>query len=308
VITRSDHHTIRFGALGGEAEITVSGMEEERAHEGAAAAQADILRIEAKYSRYRDDSVTSRINRAAGGAPIEVDEETGALLDYGEAAFRQSSGLFDLTSGVLRRVWNFRAGRVPTPDEVERVLPLIGWEQVEWRRPFIRLPQVGMELDFGGFGKEYAADRAAGILAGFGVKHGYVNLGGDLRVVGAQPGGAPWRIGLRHPRDAGGVVTTLEVSSGGLATSGDYERYMDVNGRRYCHILNPRTGWPIDSTHGDGVQAVTILAPTCITAGTVATTVMLKGVAAGRKLLRHWGVPFCLVTSSGHLESRGLAP
>ena len=142
-----------------------------------AVARDEVLRIEAKYSRYRDDSVVSAINRAAGGAGVAVDDETAALLDLAAAAHAASDGRFDATSGVLRRAWDFGAARVATTEALAALLPLVGWQQVEWNRPHLRLPRAGMELDFGGFGKEYAADRAAAVLASHGIAHGFVVLG-----------------------------------------------------------------------------------------------------------------------------------
>src|SRR5437899_9217392 len=131
----------------------------------AEAAIADVARIEAKYSRYRDDSVTTRINRAAGRERVAIDAETAALLRYADQCFRLSEGRFDITSGVLRRVWDFgaRPPRVPSAEAIAAARSLIGWSRVEWDADTIRLPQPGMEIDLGGIGKEYAADRAATI-------------------------------------------------------------------------------------------------------------------------------------------------
>src|SRR5262245_15591970 len=185
---------------------------------------AEVRRIEAKYSRYRPDSVTTQINRAAGGAHVVVDAETAALLDFAARLFEESDGRFDLTSGVLRRAWDFTARRVPSQRDLDALLPLVGWPLVEWRAPALRLPFAGMELDFGGIGKEYAADRAAELLRGAGVRHGFVNLGGDIRGVGAAPDGTPWRIGIQHPRKPDELLGSIELAEAAIATSGDYER------------------------------------------------------------------------------------
>ena len=197
----------------------------------ARVAIADVLRIEAKFTRYRDDSVTAAINRAAGGSPVAIDAETAALLRYADRCHRLSGARFDLTSGVLRRAWDFRRRPplVPTDDEIAAARELVGWERVEWDDAFASGCRArGMELDFGGIGKEYAADRAATICVDHGIAHGLVNLGGDVRVIGTQPDGAPWRIGIRHPRSADAVLATVELSDGAVATSGDYERYFEV--------------------------------------------------------------------------------
>jgi hypothetical protein len=152
-----------FRAMATEHELQVDAPDERGARRAADAAIADVLRIEAKYSRYRDDSVTTAINRAAGGAPVAIDAETAALLRYAAQCHALSDGAFDITSGVLRRAWNFRAQppKLPDPAAIDAALALIGWPRVEWDERSVRLPDKGMEIDFGGIGKEYAADRAA---------------------------------------------------------------------------------------------------------------------------------------------------
>ena len=230
-------------------ELALWASERTHADRVARVAVGDVLRIEAKFSRYRDDSVTTAINRSAGRAAVAIDAETASLLRYADRCHALSGGRFDLTSGVLRRAWDFkrRPPLVPTDDEIDAARELIGWTRVEWDERSARLPLAGMELDFGGVGKEYAADRAAAICRDHGIAHGYVNLGGDVRVIGGHPDGTPWRIGIRHPRDAAAVVCTVLVTDGAVATSGDYERYFEANGRRYCHLLDARTGRPVSS-------------------------------------------------------------
>jgi thiamine biosynthesis lipoprotein len=132
-----------------------------------------------------------------------------------------------------------------------------------------------MELDFGGFGKEYAADRAATLLQQLGVRSGLVNLGGDIRLVGPRPDGSAWRLGIQHPRHDTRLLAQLPLAGGALATSGDYERFFERAGRRYCHVLDPRTGWPV--AHW---QSVSVVAPACLAAGALTTVAMLKGAAA----------------------------
>jgi FAD:protein FMN transferase len=265
-----------FKAMSSACEIRLEGDGEEALCAAAQHAIDEVLRIEHKYSRYRDDSIVSRINAAAGRAePVAVDAETARLLAFAGELHAASDGLFDITSGVLRRVWDFRAGRMPEAEALSAQLPLIGWDQVELEGAWIRLPRAGMELDFGGFGKEYAVDRAATLLIESGVRHGFVNLGGDIRVVGPRADGTPWRFGIAHPRVADATIASVEMAEGALATSGDYERYFEHEGRRYCHILDPRTGWPVTAW-----ASISVTAPACLAAGALSTIAMLEGERA----------------------------
>lgn len=289
--------TFAFHALGGPCSLQLYAVDEVQMQRAAAAAQDEVQRIEAKYSRYRADSLLSRINAAAGtGAEVAIDAETAALLDYAAAAHEQSGGLFDITAGVLRRAWDFRQARVPAQPEIDAVLPLIGWSKVERGDGRVRLPLRGMELDFGGFGKEYAADRAAAVLRGHGLRHGLVELGGDLAVLGPHPDGTPWRVGIRHPRHPGQPLALIEVSAGAVASSGDYERSFLHAGRRYSHILDPHSGWPVQ-----GLCAVSVRADQCLIAGTATTIALLKG-AAGSGWLRELGLPWLAVDESGAVD------
>ena len=292
-------HRYRFRAMAAENEVHVHEASADRAAEMASRAIAEVARIEAKYSRYRPDSVVSRINAAAGGAPVEVDAETLELLRYASACHAQSDGLFDATSGVLRRAWRFDSARVPSREELEPLLGLVDWGAVELDGARVRLGKAGMELDFGGFGKEYAVDRAARILAQGGAQSALVNLAGDLAATGAQPDGSPWRVGVRHPRKAETVLASIPVSSGAIATSGDYERFLEADGVRHCHILDPRTG-----LSARGFQSVTVHAPSCLVAGSATTIAMLKGREAGLAWLDALGLAYFAVLDDGAVVNR----
>ena len=270
-------HRFTFRAMASTHELTLGADDESRARRAADAAIADVVRIEAKYSRFRYDSVVAAIDRAAGGAPVEIDAETAALLRYADACHAASRGRFDITSGVLRRAWDFKRvpPRVPDAREVEALRPLVDWPSVEWSGRAIRLPRAGMQLDLGGIGKEYAADRVATIAIDAGIAHGFVNLAGDVRAWGGRPDGAPWRVGIRHPREDGATIGGIDVADGAVATSGDYERFVIVDGVRYCHILDATTGWPV--VHW---RSMSVVAPLCVVAGSGATVGMLLGADA----------------------------
>jgi FAD:protein FMN transferase len=283
-----------FTAMASACELRLAGADEAALHAAAQAAIGEVRRIEQAYTRYRPDSIVSRINAAAGtGQAIEVDAETAHLLAFAAQLHAASDGRFDITSGVLRRAWDFRQPRLPEPAALAALLPLIGWGMVAWDGRSIALPKAGMELDFGGFGKEYAADRAHSVLASSGVSSGYVNLGGDIRVLGPQAGGRPWRFAIRHPRAEGQAVAHIELGDGALATSGDYERFIDVEGRRYCHILDARCGWPVTAW-----QSVSVVAPVCVAAGALSTMAMLQDATA-LEFLRGQRVGFFAVDAGG---------
>lgn len=261
-----------FRAMGGDNEIVVATERGDVAEAALEAAVAEVLRIEHKYSRYRQDSLVNEINQAAGsGVFVTCDPETLHLLEIAGLLYRESGGLFDITSGVLRNAWNFAVPSVPSPEALAPFLALIGWSGVDRRGDGVRLTKAGMEIDFGGFGKEYASDQAASKLLERGIMHGYVNLGGDMRAVGPQPDGSPWLVGVQHPRARETIVATIPLESGALATSGDYQKYFEIDGRIYCHILNPRTGFPVDCW-----ASVSVRAPSSVFAGALSTIAMLK--------------------------------
>jgi len=299
-----------FVAMACDCEVRVAGMNRRRAEPLAKLAIAEVRRIESKFSRYRTASVVSRINASAGdGNGIEVDAETAHLLDFAASLHALSDGLFDATSGILRQAWDFKAQRRPAPGQLEALLPRIGWQQVRWSRRgtrsgHIELPLAGMELDFGGFGKEYAADRAATLLQEKGVDSGMVNLGGDIRLIGPRPDGSPWVLGVQHPRQTGQaqqLLARVDLHNGALATSGDYERFFEADGVRYCHVLDPRSGWPVQDW-----QSISVVAPACLAAGALTTIAMLKGGNA-LAFLQSQNVGYLAVDSQGRSHSHSMA-
>lgn len=292
---------VTFRAMAAENEVQIHAQDPAAARRAAKLAIDEVARIEAKYSRYRPGSLLSRINDAAGGEPVAIDEETRKLLAYADACYESSEGAFDITSGVLRRGWDFTSGRVPSQAELDRCLPLVGWDRVELTETTIRLPDRGMEIDFGGFGKEYAVDRAAVMLQQSGARDALVNLAGDLSILGAQPGNEPWRVGIRHPRKPDTVLASLPVRSGAIATSGDYERFVEVEGVRHCHVLDPRTG-----RSARGFQSVTVHGTSCLVAGSAATIAMLKGREAGLAWLKSLGLAhFCVLEDGSIVDAFG---
>jgi thiamine biosynthesis lipoprotein len=260
-----------FSAMGSRCEVRLYAPDEATARLGARRAIADVRRLDAKYSDYRSDSFVAEINRAgAAGGAIDVDAETTVLLDYAAACHGQSDGLFDITCGAFREAWNLERAGLPDAETLRVLRSRVGWDKVEWRRPRLAFRVPGMALDFGGLVKEYAADRAAVICTEHGFRHGLVDLGGDIRIVGPHPGGVPWAIAVQHPRRADDVMATIDLLRGAIATSGDYERFVEVDGRRYGHIVSPRTGMPVRA-----LAAVSVVAEECVVAGSATTIAML---------------------------------
>jgi thiamine biosynthesis lipoprotein len=268
-------------------------------------AVAEARRIEAKFSRYRPTSVVSQINDAAGGAPLAIDDETEHLVRATLELTALTKGRFDPTVGVLRRIWNFKEAEVPTEAAIQALLPQVDARAVALRYGTVQLAREGMEIDLGGVGKEYAADRVAELLKARGVESALVNLLGDVRTVGRRGDGQPWIIGVQDPRDRSRCRFSIRAKVDcGVATSGDYERGFELDGVRYHHILDATTGRP-----ARGLAAVTVIAPTAFEAGRLATAAFLLGPEWGLQLLESSAsVEGALITEAGDLlATSGLA-
>ncbi|MDR3527609.1 MAG: FAD:protein FMN transferase [Rhizomicrobium sp.] len=289
-IQRSGRDTLfLFHAMATSCELRIETDDTALSERVAVAVEAETRRIEQKFSRYRPDSIISKINAAAGSA-ISVDTETAMLLDFAAQCYALSDGLFDITSGVLRHIWRFDGSdRIPDKAEVAAILPLIGWRKAIWQRPFLTL-QAGMEIDFGGLAKEYAVDRALAVAAQITKLPALVNFGGDLCVSGPRSDGTRWKVAIESVERAGAMEGMLELSQGALATSGDARRFLLKDGVRYGHILSPKNGWPIENA----LRSVTVAAATCVEAGMTATMAILQGKHAERFLKREAVQAWCV--------------
>lgn len=205
-------------------------------------------RFEQLFSRTIASSDVGRINSAAG-AVVDVDLETASLVSQALSYCEASDGLFDITIGAVSELWDFTEGVVPTDDAIAAALPHVGWQRVEVGDNTVRLADPHARIDLGGIAKGYIADRLLDHFAKKGVTCAFVNLGGNVAVMGTKPDGSPWSIGVRNPEDEGGSSVIAKISSegGSLVTSGLYERSFERDGRRYWHILDPRTGYPVQS-------------------------------------------------------------
>src|SRR5512143_1925620 len=229
---RTDLWIGRFSAMGSPCEILLQVDDHATAERLTGSAAHEAWRIEEKFSRYRDGNIIHRINHSHG-RPIEVDAEASNLLDLADQCYRLSDGMFDITSGVLRKLWQFKPGAtIPSQSAIDQLLPCIGWEHVEWQRPLLTLPE-GMEIDLGGLGKEYAVDRVAQLIASRIESPFLVNFGGDLYAGGPRRRNRPWIVGVDDPsRTGAAAVYRVELKAGGLATSGDARRFVMHEGKR----------------------------------------------------------------------------
>jgi thiamine biosynthesis lipoprotein len=266
----------QFQAMASPCEVLCETDDKAEADRLASLAANEVWRIEDKFSRYIANNAISAIN-TANGERVAVDAETAQLLDFAQTLYDLSDGRFDITSGVLRRVWTFDGSdKLPSRKSVEKVLRSVGWQQAVWNSPHLQM-QVGMEIDFGGFGKEYAVDRVSALLYDESTASCLVNLGGDLAVSRKANSDRGWRIGIQAFAAAEKIpATLLNVQVGALATSGDARRFLMRDGVRYSHILDPHTGWPVPGAP----HSITVAADTCSQAGMLSTLALLEGQGA----------------------------
>lgn len=268
------------------------------------AAVAWVTAFEAKYSRFRPDSIVSRINAAAGREWVEVDAEMEALLKLCDTLFFMTQGILDPTALPLIRLWDWKAStpRVPTAEEIAAALARVGWRKVQRAPGKVFLPEPGMALDFGGFGKEYAVDVVAQIAVDHGLTSALVDFGHDLRAIGIPPGRPAWHIGLEDPAKPGTTAGSMAIVGKGVASSGDYIRGVTVEGKRYGHIIDPRTGRPV----ANGCVQATAIAGTCLQAGVLSTTAFVLGVPKGVEFIQSVpGAEGLLVTNRLRAQTRG---
>jgi thiamine biosynthesis lipoprotein len=293
---REDSYCIRFNAMASPCEVLIDTDSITLANTLGRAVANEVWRIEDKYSRYSSSNVCSNIN-SSHGKPVGIDQETFLLLNFAEQCYQLSHGVFDITSGVLRKAWRFDGSdKLPTTTQVNACLAYIGWQKVTYDQHQITLYK-GMELDFGGIGKEYAVDKAIIIVKSITTLPVLVNLGGDLSATSPRQNNQAWQVGIEHPgffnhRTGKHEIKTVIVSllKGALATSGDANRFLLKEGKRYSHILNAQTGWPIENAP----HSITVVAPQCIQAGILASLSLMQGSDAETFLteqgVKHWAI------------------
>ena len=294
---------LEFKALGTNCSIKFHLADDRAALGFAAEALGWLGAFEAKFSRYRPDSMLCAINREAGGEWVEIDAEMEHMLGLADSLHRRTEGVIDPTLLPLQLVWDWRKARVKLPEkrEVDDALSLTGWEKVERRSGAVRLPERGMGLDFGGFGKEYAVDYLARMAGEHGIDDFLVDLGRDIFAKGGNGVHPFWHVGIEDGNHPGTCWGGLAVNDMAVSASGDYARYFEHDGVRYGHILDPRTGWPVKN----GMRAVTVIAGSCIEAGAYSTAVFALGSEEGLHLANlARGVEVCAQTEDGIVGTR----
>jgi FAD:protein FMN transferase len=297
-------HTLQFRAMSTHCQVKAHGTPDPVLKTYFDNALDWVAWFEARYSRFIDDSLISRINQAAGREWVEIDPETEVLFNLCQEMIFFTSGVFDPTSLPLIKLWNWKAQppTVPSHEAIAKAQKLVGWSSVRRRKGAVMLPVQGMMIDLGGIGKEYAVDRVVQMGLDVGLTNVLVDFGQDVRVHGRAANNTTWRIGLENPHKPGSCWAALSVSNAAVATSGDYVRHFVHDGRRYGHIIDPRTGYPSDN----GTMSVSIIAPHCTFAGILSTAAFILGPQDGLKMMRVCpGVEGVITTENDNHATRG---
>ena len=295
---------LSFRAMGTRCFVQYATPDAGQARQFEATALHWVQRFERRYSRFRDDSEISRINRAAGKEWVEVDEEMEHYLDLCGNIHFMTQGIIDPTAGSLTKLWNYQAEkpRLPDEDEIAATLALVGWKRVERRSGAVRLPEAGMALDFGGWGKELAVDMVARIAGEHGLTQVMVDFGHDIRTLGTPLDRPAWHIGLEDPEAPGTLAGSIALIDQAVASSGDYLRGFTHQGRRYGHIVDPRTGRPVSN----GCRQVTVIAGSCLQAGILSTTAFVLGADEGLDFIQNtMGAEGLIVINDVQHQTRG---
>jgi thiamine biosynthesis lipoprotein len=291
-------HTCKL--MGNTFEITVVASDEKWAREKINLAVEEIRRIEKLLTTFDENSQTNLINRMAGIEAVPVDREVFELIKRSLKISGVTDGAFDITYGSIdKRLWNFDRTMTSLPDAetARQAVRLINYHNVllNEKECTVMLKEKGMRIGFGGIGKGYAADMARNLLVKEGVQSGIVNASGDLVAWGKQANNEPWTIGIAHPDNARSAFSWLNISDLAIATSGNYEKYVVIDGRKYSHTINPKTGMPVT-----GIKSVTIISPYAEIADAMATPVMVMGVKAGLELINQIQHLGCIIVDDNN--------
>ena len=271
--------------MGNRFDLAVVASNELDARAALEKAVLEIQRIEQLLSTYQPDSQTNQINEMAGISPVTVDAEVFELIQRAQRISDLTQGAFDLTYGSMdKSLWNFdqKMTQLPSPELAKQSVQLIDYQQLELdvQNKSVFLKKKGMRLGFGGIGKGYAADRAKALLVSLGFQHGLVNASGDLCAWGNKENGKPWSIGVVHPDQSDQIIAHFDLKNSSMATSGNYEKFVVIDGKKYSHTIDPNTGYPIQ-----GIKSVTVFAPFAELADALTTPIAVMGVSIGLDLI-----------------------
>jgi len=281
--------------MGNRFEFTVIAENGQAGNEAIDAAIAEVRRIEHLLTTFSDLSQTSLINENAGLKPVNVDDEVIGLIERSIRISEITDGAFDITYGSIdKRLWNFDQNMTSLPDEAIALasVGLIDYRNVilNKEKSTVFLKNKGMRIGFGGIGKGYAADKAKLILQQMGINSGIVNAAGDLVTWGTQLSGHSWTVGIADPDQTDRPFSSLKISNMAIATSGSYEKYVTIGGKRYSHTIDPKTGLPVS-----GVKSVSIICPRAELADALATPVVVMGVKVGLELINQIKQVACII-------------
>jgi len=266
--------------MGSRFDITVVANDSIQANKYIDTAVAEISRIEKLISSWDDNSQTSEINRNAGAKPLKVDKELFNLIERAIGISKLTDGAFDISYASMDRIWQFDGSMtvMPSEKEIKSSVEKIGYQNIvlDKKNSTVFLKLEGMKIGFGAIGKGYAADKAKTLLISKGVPSGIINASGDMNTWGKQPNNEDWKVAITNPMTTNKVFALLPITNGAVVTSGNYEKYVNFNGKRYTHIIDPRTGYP-----STGIISVTVFAPKAELADALATSVFVMGKEAG---------------------------
>ncbi|NVJ89598.1 MAG: FAD:protein FMN transferase [Flavobacteriaceae bacterium] len=266
--------------MGSRFDITVTANDSIQANKYIDTAVAEISRIEKLISSWDANSQTSEINRYAGIKPVKVDKELFDLIERAIGISKLTDGAFDISYASMDRIWKFDGSmtKMPSKEEITASVEKVGYQNIilDKKNSTVFLKLKGMKIGFGAIGKGYAADKAKSLLISKGVSSGIINASGDMNTWGKQPNGNEWKVAITNPMDKNKVFALLPITNVAVVTSGNYEKYVNFNGKRYTHIIDPRTGYP-----STGIISVTVFAPKAELADALATSVFVMGKEAG---------------------------
>jgi FAD:protein FMN transferase len=282
--------------MGVRFEITAITTDSAIAWQGVEAAVSEINRIEKLISSWDSLSQTSAINRMAGIQPIKVSQELFALIRRSLKISRLTQGAFDISYASMDKIWQFDGTMtaLPAPEQVAASVAKVGYQNIvlDEKDTTVFLKLTGMKIGFGAIGKGYAANRAKAVMVNLGIENGLVDAGGDLLCWGHQENGQPWQIGIADPAEKTNIFSWLQAGDMAVVTSGNYEKFSMIEGRRYAHIIDPRTGYPVQ-----GIQSVTIVCPDAELADGLATAVFVMGEKEGLHLINQLKGIECLIVN-----------